>query len=114
MIHPLIWNSIISSPFSLSSFQELAYLMNSFYILAHDREKLQTTLDTVDHALADLNADHRSKRFDRSNFFLFLNVSLRQMINSTLTVMDLVNCSVVFSCTSSSAMTKRTKSSTRS
>ena len=49
--------------------------MNGFYILAHDQERLKTTLDIVDRALDDLKANHRGKRVDRPSFSLSLVLS---------------------------------------
>jgi hypothetical protein len=52
----------------------LVYLLNGFYILAHDSNKLKHTLDIVNNALNDLELHHRSKSFvDYSfvyNYFL--------------------------------------------
>ena len=42
-------------------FQELSYLMNGFYILAHDEEKLEETLDLVDETMNELEANHQSE-----------------------------------------------------
>ena len=49
--------------------------MNGFYILAHDQERLKTTLDIVDRALDDLQANHRGKRLDRASFSLSIFLS---------------------------------------
>jgi hypothetical protein len=35
--------------------------MNGFYILAHDHNRLQKTLDIVNNALKDLEIHHKSK-----------------------------------------------------
>ncbi len=35
--------------------------MNGFYILAHDHNKLQKTLDIVNNALTDLEVNHQGK-----------------------------------------------------
>lgn len=45
-------------------FQELVYLMNGFYILAHDYNKLETTLDIVNNAIRELEVKHQSKLFN--------------------------------------------------
>lgn len=63
---------IHSQFFLFFSFQELAYLMNGFYILAHDQERLKTTLDLVDRALDDLITNHRGERVDRPSSSLSL------------------------------------------
>ncbi|UJR09724.1 hypothetical protein I4U23_013953 [Adineta vaga] len=42
---------------------EFIYLLNGFYVLAHDRQKLIETLDTVDNALDDLERHHRNDQF---------------------------------------------------
>lgn len=39
---------------------ELVYLMNGFYILAHDPKRLEENLDLVNRAIEDLHANHRS------------------------------------------------------
>jgi hypothetical protein len=38
--------------------------MNGFYILAHDYNKLEVTLDIVNNALEDLQVNHQSKHFN--------------------------------------------------
>jgi hypothetical protein len=38
--------------------------MNGFYILAHDRSRLQRTLDIVNNALNDLEVNHQSTSFN--------------------------------------------------
>lgn len=35
--------------------------MNGFYILAHDQNKLQATLNIVNNALKDTELNHKSK-----------------------------------------------------
>ena len=42
---------------------ELVYLMNGFYILAHDPKRLEENLDLVNGAIEDLHANHRSILF---------------------------------------------------
>ncbi|CAF3395737.1 unnamed protein product [Rotaria sp. Silwood1] len=42
---------------------ELVYLMNGFYILAHDHNKLQETLNIVNNALKDLELNHQNDQF---------------------------------------------------
>ncbi|UJR36381.1 hypothetical protein I4U23_029105 [Adineta vaga] len=42
---------------------ELVYLMNGFYILAHDHSKLQQTLDIVNNALKDCEVNHQDDKF---------------------------------------------------
>ncbi|CAF1483835.1 unnamed protein product [Adineta steineri] len=42
---------------------ELVYLMNGFYILVHDQNKLQKTLDIVNNAIKDLEVNHQNDQF---------------------------------------------------
>ncbi|CAF3953544.1 unnamed protein product [Rotaria sp. Silwood2] len=42
---------------------ELVYLMNGFYILAHDYNKLQEVLNIVNNALKDLELNHQNDQF---------------------------------------------------
>jgi hypothetical protein len=54
----------------------LVYLLNGFYILAHDSKKLKHTFDIVNNALNDLELHHRSKSFVDDSFiynFVFID-----------------------------------------
>ncbi|CAF1564669.1 unnamed protein product [Rotaria magnacalcarata] len=42
---------------------ELVYLMNGFYILAHDHNKLQESLNIVNNALKDVELNHTNDQF---------------------------------------------------
>ncbi|CAF0884907.1 unnamed protein product [Adineta ricciae] len=42
---------------------EFIYLLNGFYILAHDHQKLKETLDVVDNALDELEHHHQNDQF---------------------------------------------------
>jgi len=47
---------------------ELVYLMNGFYILAHDPKRLEENLDLVNRAIEDLHANHRNDKFYADSF----------------------------------------------
>jgi len=50
--------------------------MNGFYILAHDPNKLEKTLDIVNNALKDLEVNHQSKILNKYSIknFIFIYI----------------------------------------